>query len=163
MRPLLTVAVTVVALAGAAWPQTPRSTVAPESRFAERFHQADANGDGSITVEEAQAAHLWFKEDFDSVDTDRSGTVTLFELAQALQQRLSHWLSDFDAADVNHDGQVSEEEAAQAPTFANVFTSIDRGKHQAVSRRQYESYAVERIYRDAELPSVAPNIFEKRF
>ena len=162
MRTLLTVAVTVLALAGTGWPQTPRPTGAPDSRFAERFRQADANGDGVITADEARAAHLWFAQDFDKVDTDRSGTVTLFELAQALQQHLSHWLSDFDAADINHDGQVTEDEVARAPTIANVFTTL-RGKRHAVSRQQYESYAIERIYRDAELPSVAPNIFEKRF
>jgi hypothetical protein len=163
MRTLLTMAVTVLALAGTGWPQTPIPTGATDSRFAERFRQADANGDGVITADEARAAHLWFAQDFDSVDTDRSSTVTLFELTQALQQRLSRWLSDFDAADVNHDGQVTEDEAARAPTVADVFTTIVRGKQHAVNRQQYESYALDRIYRDSELPSVAPNIFEKRF
>jgi Ca2+-binding EF-hand superfamily protein len=163
MRTLLTVAVTVVALAGTGWPQTPRTTSAPDSRFAERFRQADANGDGVITIDEARAANLWFKRDFDSVDTDRSNTVTLFEFGEALQQRLSRWLSDFDAADANHDGQVTEDEAARAPTLADVFTTIDHRKDHAVSRQQYESYAIERLSRDSELPSVVPNIFEKRF
>ena len=161
MRTLLTVAVTLMVLAGTVWSQTP--TAAPDSRFAERFRQVDANGDGVITKDEARAAHVWFGQDFNSVDADHSGTVTLFELGQALQQRLSRWLSDFDAADTNHDGQVSADEAARAPAVADAFTTIDRSKQQAVSRQEYESYATERLWRDSELPSVAPNIFEKRF
>ena len=163
MRTLVTMAVTVAVLAGTVWPQSPHPTGAPDSRFAERLRQADANGDGVITPEEARAAHLWFKDSFDSVDTDHSGTVTLFELGQALQQRLSRWLSDFDAADANHDGVVTEDEAARAPSVADKFTTIDRGTDHAVSRQQYESYATERLFRDSDLPSVAPNIFEKRF
>ena len=164
MRTLLTAAAVVIALAGAAWPQTPSATgEAQDSLFVERFRQADANGDGRITEEEARAAGLWFTQDFNSVDTDRSGTVTLVELSKALQQRLSRWLSDFDAADTNHDGRVSEEEAARAPSIAEAFTTIDRDKHHAVTRQEYKSYAIDRMYRDAELPSVAPNIFEKRF
>ncbi len=164
MQALLIVAAIVVVLAGAAWPQTPGATgEARDSRFAEHFRQADTNGDGRITEDEARAAGLWFTQDFNSVDTDRNGTVTLFELSQALQQRLSRWLSDFDAADANHDGRVSEDEAARAPSIAEAFTTIDRNKHRAVSRPEYESYAIDRLYRNAELPSVAPNIFEKRF
>ena len=85
MRTLLIVVAMVIALAGAAWSQTPGATgETQDSRFAERFRQADANGDGRITEEEARAAGLWFTQDFNSVDTDRSGTVTLFELAQAV-------------------------------------------------------------------------------
>lgn len=164
MGTLLLVAAMLVVLTGTGWSQTPGATGEPQdSRFAERFRQADANGDGRITEEEARAAGLWFTQDFNSVDTDRNGTVTLFELSQALQQRLSRWLSDFDAADANHDGRVSEDEAARAPRIAEAFTTIDRNKHREVSRQEYESYAIDRMYRDSELPSVAPNIFEKRF
>jgi hypothetical protein len=163
MRTLLIAVVVSLMHAGSGWPQTPSATGAPDSRFADRFRQADANGDGVITADEARAANLWFKQDFESVDTDHSGTVTLFELARALQKRLSQWLSGFDAADANHDGQVTEEEAARAPGIADVFTTTGRGKHHVMSRQEYESYALDRIYRDSELPSVAPNIFEKRF
>jgi len=162
-RILLTVAA-VSALAGAAWSQKPAAPApARESRFAERFRQADTNGDGVITPDEARAARLWFSEDFNSVDTDRSGTVTLFELGQALQQRLGRWLSDFDAADANHDGRVTEDEAKRAPSVAGAFSTIDRNKRHAVTRPEYESYAIDRLYRHSELPSVAPNIIEKRF
>jgi hypothetical protein len=158
------IAVGVVALTGTGWAQAPVETdVVPESRFAERFRQADANGDGFISAEEARAAGLWFMQDFDSVDTDRSGTVTLFELGQALQRRLRRWLSERDAADADRDGRLTEAEAARVPSIAEVFTAADRDKDRIVSREEYESYALDRLYRHTELPSVAPNIIEKRF
>lgn len=164
MKTLLPIAAVVVALSGVAWAQTPVATTSgQDSRFTERFRQADANGDGFITEQEARAAGLWFTQDFNSVDADRSGTVTVFELGQALQHRLSRWLSDFDAADSNHDGQLTEDEVRRSPGMTETFKTIARDKDRAVSRPEYESYAIERMYRDSELPSVAPNIIEKRF
>ena len=135
----------------------------PERRFAERFRQADSNGDGFISAEEARAAGRWFMQDFDSVDTDRSGTVTLFELAQALQRRLRRWLSERDTAAADRDGRLTEDEAARVPSIAEVFTAADRNKDRIVSRAEFDSYAIDRMYRHSELPSVAPNIIEKRF
>lgn len=164
MRTFLAVAAILAVLARTGWPQTPGGPgETPDSRFAERFRQADANGDGRITEDEARAAGLWFTRDFNSVDTDHSGTVTLFELGQALQRRLSRWLSDFDAADTNHDGRVTEDEAARMPSIGEVFKTTNRSKDRAVSRQEFESYAIDRMYRDSELPSVAPNIIDKRF
>jgi len=32
-----------------------------------------------------------------------------------------------------------------------------------MSRPEFESYALDRLYRNSELPSVAPNIIEKKF
>ena len=161
---LVLVAAAVVALSGLAWAQTPAATISvQDSRFTERFRQADANGDGFISEQEARAAGLWFGRDFKGVDTDHNGTVTLFEFVQALQQRLSGWLSDFDAADSNHDGQLTEDEVRRSPGMTETFKRIARDKEHVVSRPEYESYAIERMYRDAELPSVAPNIIEKRF
>src|SRR5574341_1819719 len=118
MRRFLVVAATLVAFTRAGWPQTPGATGVPESQFTERFRQADANGDGLITDDEARAAGLWFTRDFTSVDTDRSGTVTLFELGQALQRRVSRWLSERAAADANHDGKLTQDEAARSPSIA---------------------------------------------
>ncbi len=154
----------LVAVGAPAAAQLPGATVeVPDSQFAARFRQADANGDGVITEAEARAAGLWFTDDLDKVDTDRSGTVTLFEMTQALQQGLKRWMAERDAADTNRDGELSEEEAARAPSIATVFSSVDLNKDRSVSRPEYESYAIERMYRNPDLPSVAPNIIEKRF
>ena len=163
MRTLLCV-LAVLGLAASARAQAPKPTSpGRESELAERFNRADANRDGRIDNAEARAAGLWFQDDFSGVDTDRSGTVTLFELGQALQQRVRSWMSEFDAADLNHDGQVTEAEAKQAPNLWTMLTSGRRGQPSTVSRSEFESYAVDRIYRYGELPSVVPNIIEKRF
>jgi hypothetical protein len=163
MRTFLTVAALLV-LTGPAWSQTSGTTGAGrESQFAERFRAADTNGDGVITADEARAAHLWFEQDFDKVDTDHGGTVTLFEFGQALQQRLSRWLSDFNTADANHDGRLTKGEAQRAPGIAEAFKAMKRNQGSTVTRGEYESYAIDRLYRNSELPSVAPNIIEKRF
>lgn len=163
MRRFFIVAI-VLSFTGTIWAQTPiPAGHSQESPFAERFRQADTNGDGVIDDAEAHSAGLWFKDDFNSVDTDRSGTVTALELGQALQQRLNRWLADFDAADTDHDGRLSEDEVKRVPSLAEVLTHIAPAKHPAVSRPEYESYAIERLYRDSELPVVAPNIIEKRF
>ena len=117
MRTFLGV-VAVLGLVASAWAQTPKPTgVGADSQLTERFNRADANRDGSIDDAEARAAGLWFQDDFSGVDTDRSGTVTLFELGQVLQQRVSSWMSEFDAADLNHNGQVTQDEAKRAPTL----------------------------------------------
>ena len=164
MRTLLVVATAVLALTGPAWAQTPGATAeARRSQFAEKFREADTNGDGVISNDEARAAGLWFTEDFNGVDTDRSGTVTLFEFVQAMQRRLSQWLSGFDAADTNRDGVVTEEEARRMPSMAEIFTTTGHDKGRTMSRAEYESYALDRLYRHSELPSVAPNIIQKRF
>jgi len=135
----------------------------PNREFAERFRLADKNQDGIITESEARAAGLWFRNDFNSVDADHSGTITLFELGTALQQRVGGSLSDFDAADTNHDGRLTEDELPRATTVTEFLTTMKRSGSSPVTRDEYESYAIERMYRDSELPSVAPNIIEKRF
>jgi len=163
MRTILSVLI-VVGLVATAPAQTPNPTApAPHSQLTERFNRADTNRDGSIDDAEARAAGLWFKDDFGGVDVDRSGTVTLLEFGQVLQRGVSSWMSEFDAADLNRDGQVTEAEAKQAPSLWKMFTSGGRARPATMSRAEFESYAFDRIYRQGELPSVVPNIIEKRF
>ena len=163
MREFLAITATMMALTSTAWAQTPGATGVPDSRLAERFRKADTNGDGLITDDEARAAGLCFTQDFKTVDIDGSGTVTLFELGQALQRRVSRWLSDRGSADTNHAGQLTEDEEALAPSIAEAFKTMGRKNHRAVTREEYESYAIDRMSRDSELPYIAPNIIEKRF
>jgi hypothetical protein len=157
----ITIAAALLLLvSGATYAQPPESS---EAKFSERFRRADTNGDGVIDGAEARAAGLWFADDLNSVDTDHSGTVTLLELGQALQQRIKGWMSDFDAADTNHDGKLSEAEARNAPRVAQAVKGGTANQAQGMSRPEYESYAIDRLYRNSELPAVAPNIIEKKF
>ena len=53
----------------------------------ERFKRADANGDGRLTREEAQKGMPLVARDFDRLDTNKDGFVTLDELEAALKAR----------------------------------------------------------------------------
>ncbi len=161
MKRLFMVLLSVLAAAAQAQQLAP-TLPASDHSIDQRFRQADTNGDGVISPAEARAAGLWFKNDFSSVDTDRSGTVTLAEIAAALSARLTRSMSEFDAADLDHDGRLSEEEVQRSPGILDALKPIRR-ESEGISRPEYESYTLDRIYRSTDLPSVAPNIIEKKF
>lgn len=96
-----------------------------EQRVERRFQMADANGDGYITRDEAQAAMNAMQRfgggrgggdrlagsldprAFDAMDADHDGRVSLAEAKAAALRR-------FDAMDANHDGVLSVEERQAA-------------------------------------------------
>ncbi|HVL77400.1 MAG TPA: EF-hand domain-containing protein [Noviherbaspirillum sp.] len=58
------------------------------SKFTERFMAADKNGDGALSREEAQAAGLHrIVDNFDRLDADGDGKVTLDEVRTLLKQQ----------------------------------------------------------------------------
>lgn len=87
------------------------------------FKRADANNDGVITRDEAQALR---DSTFASFDTDKNGTVNVGEIDTGLTTKFEQMkiraryrlLSRFDA---NGDGQISKEEFSQ-----NALTRFDR-------------------------------------
>jgi hypothetical protein len=93
---------------------------------AERFKQADTNGDGVISRDEAKALPRLAKS-FDEIDANRDGQVSADEMhafrAKRMEaRRADHWKK----LDANGDGRVSLEEAkANAPRLAEHFTAID--------------------------------------
>lgn len=54
-----------------------------ESRLEALFKKADVNNDGKLTREEAKAMPRVLKN-FDAIDTDKDGTVTLEEIRAAM-------------------------------------------------------------------------------
>jgi Ca2+-binding EF-hand superfamily protein len=50
-------------------------------RLMTRFHQADVNGDGKLTREEAQKGMPRVYQHFSQIDTDNQGYVTLQQIA----------------------------------------------------------------------------------
>jgi Ca2+-binding EF-hand superfamily protein len=140
----------------------PTPETAGRDELERRFRLADRDGDGVLSAAEARQGG-WFvdrMEDFERIDRDRSGTITLFEIVGALSEKVQDWLG----ADADQDGRVSEAEAKRRPgIFGQVFRDADRDGDGYVTREEIELLSQRSYYRDAELPSVAPNIIEKRF
>jgi Ca2+-binding EF-hand superfamily protein len=137
--------------------ETPMAT----DELARRFRQADRDGDGKLSPAEAQQAS-WFVDEvdrFERIDRDRSGTVTLAEIGEAIAAEVAGWLG----ADTDKDGRVSETEAKTQGTLADRFSSADADRNGMVTRDEIERLSQRSYYRDAELPAIAPNIIEKRF
>ncbi len=155
-------AAAALAVATVAWSQTDSSTILPPSNsgLAESFRKADVNGDGALSIEEARQAGFGLSETFAAVDTDGSGTVTLFEIGEALHRKMSEWAN----ADADGDGEVTEDEAKKGSTaILNAFLKADANTDHQVSREEYQSYSVRQMYRNVEMPSVYPNIIDKKF
>ena len=92
----------------------------------ERLKQADTNGDGMISRDEAKALPRLLRH-FDEIDTDGNGQITAEEMRafhekRRDQKRAEHWKK----LDTNGDGRVSFDEAkANAPRLAEHFKEID--------------------------------------
>lgn len=70
-------------------PQQPMTAKEAKAKFAERFKAADANHDGKLTREEAQAGMPDVYEHFDQIDRKKRGYVTRRQIGQwwALQTK----------------------------------------------------------------------------
>jgi hypothetical protein len=132
--------------------------------FEAEFKRADVDKDGKLSEEEAVAAGFFTDGSFKDVDEDRNGTVTLFELGDALQQRLRQWTSDGERADTDKDGYVSEEEAeAAGPSFLEIFKRANHTGDGRIARDKFDVYVRESYYSETSDRGVVPNIIEKRF
>jgi len=58
-----------------------------QARSRERFRKADTNGDGRISREEAQKGMPQLARDFDRIDANKDGMVTMEELEAARKAR----------------------------------------------------------------------------
>ena len=93
--------------------------------MAERLKQADTNGDGMISREEAKALPR-IAAHFDEIDANHDGQITADEL------RAFHKMHGekrrgamFKKLDTDGDGRISRAEAQAAPRLAENFDAID--------------------------------------
>ncbi len=91
-----------------------------------RLKQADTNGDGMISREEAAAALPMISKHFDEIDANHDGQITMEELrAFHMKRRAAH----FSRIDTDGDGRISRAEAqANAPRLAEHFDELDLNK-----------------------------------
>ena len=101
---------------------------APEGRGPhggmERLRQADTNGDGMISRDEAAALPMIAKH-FDEIDTNHDGQITADEL-RAFHQNMR--AAHFKKLDTDGDGRISRTEAQAAPRLAERFDQLDTNK-----------------------------------
>ncbi len=93
-----------------------------------RFKQADTNGDGMISRDEAKALPMIAKH-FDEIDANHDGQITADEL-RAFHQKMhgNHAGKRFQKLDTDGDGRISRAEAQAAPKLAEHFDAIDANK-----------------------------------
>jgi hypothetical protein len=132
------------------------SCASPPNEIEKRFWIADQNGDGALSRQEMEHAG-WRPRSRRSYDRRPRGTVTLAGdriCNRARVQEVARGRTD-------RDGRVSAQEAQGGSLCARSAVSDDGDGYlssEELERRGQRSY-----YENAELPSVAPEHFEKRF
>ena len=118
MKPL-----TLLAAAGLLGTALAASAAGPHGGM-DRLRQADTNGDGMISRDEAAALPMIAKH-FDEIDANHDGQITADELRAFHQgQRAAH----FKKLDADGDGRISRAEAQSAPRLAEHFDQLDANK-----------------------------------
>lgn len=102
----------------------------PPPGAAERWAAHDTDGDGAISLAEAQAGAPRLAANFARFDTDQDGRVTREEMhavrAATREERRAEAEERYRSADTNGDGTISAEEAqAGMPRAAKHFGAID--------------------------------------
>lgn len=134
------------ALIGAAVLLTPYLAVSaeePGTRMRESFKNADKDGDGSLTREEAKAMPQVSKN-FDTIDADKSGTVTADEIRVSMKGKTKQMneraAGGITTADKDGDGALTKEEAQALPRVAKNFDEIDADKSGTITQQEINDY-----------------------
>jgi Ca2+-binding EF-hand superfamily protein len=145
-------------------PAQPTPAISPEPQLERAFERADSNGDGRLSEDEARKAGFFSAESFSETDTNRDGTITLFELGAAVQARFQGWVSKHTQADLNRDGYVSRSEAeAAGHSWSDDYERADRNHDGQVSREELMYRVTSGYYSETRDEPLYPNIIDRRF
>ncbi|HEX7955179.1 MAG TPA: EF-hand domain-containing protein [Burkholderiales bacterium] len=115
----------------------------PGARLEAAFRKADTDHDGTLTKDEAKAMPRVAKN-FDTIDGDKDGTVSLQEIRASMKQahKAMHEraLERFKSADKDNDGTLTRDEAKAMPRVAKNFDAIDADKDGTVSEQEIHDY-----------------------
>ena len=114
----------IVGFAATAALAAPDAAPQGSGQGAARFKQADTNGDGMLSREEAKALPMIAKH-FDEIDANHDGQVTADELRAYHAKMNDHASARFKKLDTDGDGRISKAEAAASPRLAQRFDEID--------------------------------------
>jgi Ca2+-binding EF-hand superfamily protein len=100
------------------------------------FERFDADGDGSVTRAEADAAHA---ASFAAADTDGDGSVNLEELTAALAARAAEQAERMmKRADANSDGMIGADEMGQGRRHGAMFERLDADGDGVITKAEAE-------------------------
>jgi Ca2+-binding EF-hand superfamily protein len=113
-------------------------------RGADAFKRADKDNDGTLDKEEAKAMPNVAKN-FDAIDTDKDGTVSLDEIHSFMKTHHQGGMGGkgsaaFKRADKDSDGTLDKEEAKAMPNVAKNFDAIDADKDGTVSMEEIHNF-----------------------
>lgn len=113
------------------------------SRMEAHFKNSDKDNDGTLTREEAKAMPR-VARNFDAIDTDKSGSVTLGEI-QAATKKMAKEMHErgeqrFKAADKDNDGSLTREETKAMPKVEKNFDAIDADRSGTVTGKEIHDY-----------------------
>lgn len=92
-------------------PRRPRDPAEARKRFEERFKEADKNGDGKLSRDEAFGP---LKENFDKIDADHDGQLTPEEIQKAQEARRQEIAAKRAAAKAQEQGEAKADKKAEA-------------------------------------------------
>ncbi len=118
---------------------------APPPGAAERWAAHDTDGDGAISLAEAQANAPRLAESFARFDTDGDGRITQAEMhavrSATREERQARAEERYRTADSNGDGAIDLAEAqAGMPRAAEKFGDIDADRNGRLTREEMRTY-----------------------
>lgn len=125
--------------------ETASAPVGPPPGAAERWAAHDTDGDGAISLAEAQANAPRLAENFAKFDTDGDGKITRAEMhtirSASREERQARAEERYRSADTNGDGAIDLAEAqAGMPRAAQNFGDIDADGNGQLTREEMRTY-----------------------